>query len=102
MMLLNENYFDDIDLTDDDIIDADKETNTVSELYKQLKIQYKQSIVICFDGSAGQYIKNRKYILNLLSKTLNYIFDVYNIKHSDMFVVHNDVLHKGATQLEEL
>ena len=102
MMLLNENYFDDIDLTDDDIIDTDKETNTVSEIYKQLKIQYKQSIVICFDGSVGQYIKNRKYILNLLSKTLNYIFDVYNIKHSDMFVVHNDVLNTGATELEEL
>ena len=102
MMLLNENYFDDIDLTDDDIIDTDKETNTVSEIYKQLKIQYKQSIVICFDGSVGKYIKNRKYILNLLSKTLNYLFDVYDIKHSDMFVVHNDVLNTGATELEEL
>ena len=83
-MLLNEDYFDDLDLTDDDIQTSEHTHTALSDndyyspeqMYAD--IQSKYSTCICVE----HYFRNRNFNIHgipQLIKKLQYVFDAYGI-----------------------
>ena len=86
-MILNEDYFDDLDIKDEDIIDDDindvdepVHELTVEELYK-LSEQYNCICIEIRQYNSDASIKTS--LLPRIIKRLNVIFDLYGIEHSE-------------------
>lgn len=93
-MTINENYFDDIDLDDNDIKEYDGVVQdeqiidkTPMEMYdfrEKYCEHYSQEITVMFNQKRGAHMS----FLTEISKKLKQLFDIYNIKHSEIFVVY--------------
>ena len=84
-MILNENYFDDLKLTDDDIVSSDdiavshnKKYDTTEEWFMDMKSKYAHCIEIPLTQK-----HQWKWNLTLILKRLFYIFDAYEIEYSE-------------------
>ena len=99
-MTINENYFDDIELDDNDIKEYDGVVQdeqiidkTPIEMYdfrEKYCEHYSQEIIVMFNQKRGAHMS----FLTEISKKLKQLFDIYNIKHSEIFVVYqNDLSH---------
>ena len=84
-MILNENYFDDLKLTDDDIdssydiaVSNNKEYDTTEEWFMDMKSKYTHCIEIPLKRDI-QWKLNPKPII----KRLFYLFDVYGMEYSE-------------------
>lgn len=90
-MLLTEDYFDNIEIKDEDINPNDlkdgfqQNKDDFKSLNEYNKSQY--DCVLNFPVAYGnQKIKSDEF-LNMVSKKLNYVFDSFDIKHSDVYVL---------------
>ena len=93
-MTINENYFDDIDLDDNDIKEYDSDVQveqiidkTPMEMYYFMEKyweHYSQEITVMFNQKHGAYMS----FLTEISKKLKQLFDIYDIKHSEIFIVY--------------
>ena len=102
-MILNEDYFKDLEITDEDIIEDDindvgepKHELTVEELHK-LPEQYN---CICieirqYNNSDTTFIQTT--LLPRLFKRLNVIFDLYGIEHSEYILTSEDIVEDCDT-----
>ena len=81
-MILNENYFDDLNLTDDDIESSDStagdEYNSPEEWFMDMKSKYTHCIEIPLTRQ-----HQWEWDLRLILKRLFYIFDAYGIEYSE-------------------
>jgi hypothetical protein len=86
-MILNENYFDDIEITDDDIISPDNDINlsgtfnNKDEMYHMIQSVYDHCLLIEIkrkDVLLNDYLWD-KQVLHLLKK-LKTIFEIYGIE----------------------
>ena len=89
-MLLNENYFDDLKLTDDDIESPDNDINlsgtfnNKDEMYRMIQSVYDQCLLIEIkkkDILLNDYLWD-KQVLHLLKK-LKTVFEIYGIEYSE-------------------
>ena len=89
-MLLNEDYFDDLKLTDDDIQTSDNTHTALSGYYSPeqmyAEMQSKYSTCICVE----HYFRNQDFNgppgihgIPQLIKNLQYVFDAYGIEYSE-------------------
>ena len=78
-MILNEDYFDDIEITDDDIdISNNNEYATPEEWFMDMKSKYTHCIEIPLSQDYQW-----KWDLQLILKRLFYVFDTYGIEYSE-------------------
>ena len=110
-MILNENYFNDLDLTDDDIessddnysTDTDEYANT-KEYYNAMSSKYSHYIVL---GITDEHILTDFKLwtnkIPCMLKKLFYVFDAYGIEYSKPVVTEPDyhVSHLIKTKLED-
>ena len=89
-MLLNENYFDDLKLTDDDIISPDNNINlsgtfnNIDDMYHMIQSVYDQCLLIEIkqkDLLMNNYLWDNQ-VLHLLKK-LKTAFEIYGIEYSE-------------------
>ena len=90
-MLINEDFFNDIDIKEDDIRDID---NTVGitfrngdEFIEYCRSHYGYSLEIRFEDKDYEYIKPK--MMKKISKVLYQLFDSYGIEHSEAFIIEN-------------
>ena len=84
-MILNENYFDDIEITDDDIQSPEDDAPSSYDKYdnpEQMLIDMKSKYAQCIYIPLMHYCQ-RKYDLSLILKRLFYIFNAYSIEYSE-------------------
>ena len=84
-MILNENYFDDLKLTDEDIESSDAEASSSYDEYdnpEQMFIDIKSKYAHSIEIPLRQKYQ-WKWDLSLILKRLFYIFDAYSIKYSE-------------------
>ena len=88
-MILNEDYFDDIEITDDDIESSDSiaisnnnEYATPEEWFADMKTRYTHCININF---VNYYEKEKQTIdyIQFILKRVKYLFDAYGIEYSE-------------------
>ena len=84
-MILNENYFDDLKLTDEDIessndiaISNNNEYDNPEQMFMDMKSKYAHCIEIPLTQK-----HQWKWDLSLILKRLFYIFDTYEIEYSE-------------------
>ena len=91
-MIINEDYFDDIEIEDIDIDDNDEiSLTTTKEIYDFYQKTYTQTIIIDFDNNVVSF-KNLPKYLSSLHNSMSYLFNIYGIEHSEMCVIDNDLL----------
>ena len=96
-MFINENFFKDIELTDDDIVandnnDTDKSLPNLYDYYNQ---HYSETIYI----SVYEKDSSSVFAVKKLSKNIEYILDAFNIEHSEINVFeYNDYMNKDNMQ----
>lgn len=90
-MLINEDFFNDIDIKEDDIQNID---NTVGitfrngdEFIEYCRSLYDYSLEIRFEDEDREYIKPNT--MKKISKALYHLFDLYGIEHSEAFIIEN-------------
>ena len=84
-MILNENYFDDIEITDDDIQSPEVDAPSSYDKYdnpEQMFADMKSKYAHCIDIPLMHYCQ-RKWDLSLILKKLFYIFKTYRRTTSD-------------------
>ena len=84
-MILNENYFDDIEITDDDIESPEDDALSSYDKYdnpEQMFADMKSKYAHCIDIPLMHYCQ-RKWDLSLILKRLFYIFNTYGIEYSE-------------------
>ena len=84
-MILNENYFDDIEITDDDIESPEDDAPSSYDKYdnpEQMFADMKSKYAHCIDIPLMHYCQ-RKWDLSLILKRLFYIFNAYSIEYSE-------------------
>ena len=72
MMILTEDYFNDLEITDDDNI-LDDVKDDVRELYDDISRRYDRTMEISFNGMAGYEIPES--VLELTAKRISNLFD---------------------------
>ena len=83
-MILNENYFDDLKLTDDDIYSLDNALSSYDkydnpeQMFMDMKSKYAHCIEIPLKRDISWKLNPKPII-----KRLNYLFDVYGIEYSE-------------------
>jgi hypothetical protein len=84
-MRLNENYFDELKLTDEDIESSDAEISSSydeydnpEQMFMDIKSKYAHSIEIPM-----KHKHQWKWDLSLIQKRLFYVFDAYSIEYSE-------------------
>ena len=95
-MLINEDYFDKLTISDEDIKDTiNNETlpNTVNELFNQMKSKYSKNIRIPLDyvyleTNQKKVLKTLPDVLRQMSKRIDNILNFFNIEHSDIYVIY--------------
>ena len=97
-MILNENYFDDIEITDDDIdISNNNEYATPEEWFAGMKSRYTHCIEIPLNLDCKW-----KWDLSLILKRLFYVFYAYGMEYSEPtlqeFIHVEDNLENGYSQ----
>ena len=83
-MILNEDYFDDLKLTDEDIESPEAETSSSYDEYdnpEQMFIDMKSKYAHCIEISLKRNCK-WKWDLSLILKRLFYVFDIYEMEYS--------------------
>ena len=83
-MILNEDYFDDLKLTDDDIESPDDIAVSHNKEYdnpEQMFIDMKSKYAHCIEISLKRNCK-WKWDLSLILKRLFYVFDIYEMEYS--------------------
>ena len=88
-MILNEDYFDDIEITDDDIV-ADDTLDVDEPEYKELTLeeakklpeQYDYHIRIRIDNKSKYTTFIQTSLIPKIFKKLDTIFELYGIEHS--------------------
>lgn len=96
-MIINEDYFKDIEINDDDIKAEDNLGNfeTLDNIYSNAKMLYNHTINIQLDSGCRYNKKIMNDILpqslTKLSKYLDCLFDAYAINHSPLYVVYKKV-----------
>ena len=93
-MLINEDYFNNIDIEEDDIKNTDiVEKLTPEEYYEYCKSHYSQTIVIHISDvlkyNQTWVVKTMPDILTELSKKIHYLFNIFDIEYSDIVCVEN-------------
>lgn len=85
-MILFEDYFKDIEISDDDI-DVDKTDESLSgnEFIEYCQKRYSHTICIKMSNKTKMNITALADIIDNLKKHLEYLFDIFNIEHSDIF-----------------
>ena len=85
-MILFEDYFKDIEISDDDI-DVDKTDESLSgnEFIEYCQKRYSHTICIKMSNNIKMNITALADIIDNLKKYLEYLFDIFNIEHSDIF-----------------
>ena len=84
-MILNENYFDDLKLTDEDIESSEINASSSYNKYdnpEQMFIDMKSKYAHCIEIPLKQKYQ-WKWDLTLILKNLFYVFDVYSIEYSE-------------------
>ena len=90
-MILNEDYFKDIEITDDDI---DNASNEVDETIDSINAgNSKFNCTMQFDWGCYDKINAKKYF-NVVCYRLQSLLDVYGIDHSDVYVFNTDFMEK--------
>lgn len=96
-MFINEDYFKDIELTDDDIVanDNNDTDKSLPELYDYYNQHYSETIYI----SINEKDSNSIFAVKKLSKNIEYILDAFNIEHSEINAFeYNDYMNKDNMQ----
>ena len=101
-MLINEDYFDKLTISDEDIKDTiNNETlpNTVNELFNQMKSKYSKNIRIPLDyvyleTNQKKVLKTLPDILRQMSKRIDNILNFFNIEHSDIYVIYEKLFQQ--------
>ena len=85
-MILFEDYFKDIEISDDDI-DVDKTDESLSgnEFIEYCQKRYSHTICIKMSNKTDMNITALADIIDNLKKYLEYLFNIFNIEHSDIF-----------------
>ena len=82
-MILNENYFDDLEIKDEDIIEDD--TLDVEEPEQEMDKKYNHCLILKISNlsiSNRGNTSTKTILLPKIIKMLDAIFDFYGIKHS--------------------
>ena len=86
-MILNEDFFDELDIKEDDIIDSDEsEYQSGDEFINICHSQYHHTLIIEVHGNGMMELQNASNILRKLKTKMYNLFDVYDIDHSEMFI----------------
>ena len=83
-MILNEDYFKDIEITDDDIKSSESNASSSYDEYdnpEQMFIDMKSKYAHCIEISLKRNCK-WKWDLSLILKRLFYVFDIYEMEYS--------------------
>ena len=86
-MLLKEDYFEDIDITDDDIQTDNTITSFLSldDIKKHTKTNFQQTIIIYTYTLRSK--KDKPHTIDKASKKLIQLFDIYGINHSPAYTI---------------
>ena len=89
-MLLKEDYFEDIDITDDDIQTDNTITSFLSldDIKKHTKTNFQQTIRIYTYTLRSK--KDKPHIIGKTSKKLIQLLDIYGISHSPAYTISGD------------
>lgn len=93
MMMINEDYFRDIEITDSDITtdDNNNSTDDVEKLYSHIQNNYDRTLKIPIrfqeqDDYSTTSSAEIERIFSQVSRNLMSLFDIYGIPHSDVYV----------------
>ena len=99
-MLLNEDYFKDLELTDDDISDNEssdiiQDYQDMESLDKHLRDKYKQCIVIESESLYNIYSLDELWnrVIPFTLKRLSMLFDLYNIEYE--YIIRDTDMYKS-------
>lgn len=89
-MKVNEDYFKDIDIKDDDMSDdgpllSVSQFSNGKEFLDYCQSHYVNKMEIWFNDKDFEYIKPRS--IKKISKILDNLFDLYRIRHSEVFIM---------------
>ena len=98
-MILNEDFFDDNKITDDDIesssdnLTAAVEYSNPEKWYRNMKSKYSHCLIIRLEKDSNRILSEKQYyiwdtVIPSILKKLHYIFDVYGIEYSEPVLRH--------------
>ena len=103
LMIINEDFFNDIDIKED-VLDVDND-NTVYEItfhngdefIEYCRSHYDYGLEIRFEDKDYEYIKPKT--MKKISKVLYHLFDSYGIEHSEAFIINCNYNSKNPYKL---